>query len=54
MNVAPLALLLFAATGWNASAQGWDTSGNKLLNGKFYFREVFYILQDSYGDLARP
>ena len=52
-NVAPLALLLFAATGWQASAQGWDTSGNKLLNGKFYFREVFYILQDSYGDLGQ-
>ena len=53
MNVAPLALLLFAATGWNAAAQGWDTSGNKLLNGKFYFREVFYILQDGYGDLSQ-
>jgi uncharacterized protein (TIGR03437 family) len=51
--IRPLAVLLFAATGWQASAQTWDTSGNNLLNGKFYFREVFYILQDGYGDLAR-
>jgi uncharacterized protein (TIGR03437 family) len=51
--IRPLAVLLFAATGWQAAAQTWDTSGNNLLNGKFYFREVFYILQDGYGDLGR-
>jgi uncharacterized protein (TIGR03437 family) len=51
MRLAPLALLLAAATCWPAAAQSWDTSGNNLLNGTYYFREVFYVIGDSYGDL---
>jgi len=52
-KLAPLALLLIAVTGWPAAAQTWDTSGNGLLNGTYYFREVFYILGDTTGDLSR-
>lgn len=41
------------AAGWQASAQTaitWDTSGNKLLNGTYYFREVAYVpCFDPYG-----
>ena len=36
-----------------ALAQTWDTSGNGMLNGTCYFREVFYIVGDGYGDLTR-
>ena len=38
-----MALLLLAVIGGPATAQTWDTSGNKLLNGTYYFREVFYL-----------
>ncbi len=48
-----LPLVLFALSAGPAAAQGWDTSGNALLKGTYYFREVFYILQDYYGNLAR-
>jgi uncharacterized protein (TIGR03437 family) len=44
-------LVLSAAAGWQASAQTWDTSGNSLLKGSYYFREVFYAVGDQYGDL---
>ncbi|HUK15988.1 MAG TPA: hypothetical protein VLW65_06215 [Bryobacteraceae bacterium] len=39
----------FAALGL-ANAQSWDSSGNGLLTGTYYFREVAYVLQDAYGD----
>jgi uncharacterized protein (TIGR03437 family) len=48
-----LPLVLFALSAGPAAAQGWDTSGNALLKGSYYFREVFYIVQDYYGDLSR-
>ena len=44
-------LVLSAAAGWQASAQSWDTSGNGLLKGTYYFRQVFYLVGDQYGDL---
>src|SRR6266478_2551620 len=54
MKVAPLALLLsLAAAGQIAAQSTWDTSGNGLLKGTYYFREVFYIVGDQAGDLSR-
>jgi len=44
-------LLLLAAAVWPAAAQSWDTSGNSLLKGTYYFREVAYAVGDNYGDL---
>jgi uncharacterized protein (TIGR03437 family) len=35
-----------------ASAQSWDSSGNSMLKGSYYFREVFYAVGDYYGDLS--
>ncbi len=52
MKLAPLALVLIAATGWPAAAQTWDTSGNSLLSGTYYFRQVLYVVGDDYGDLS--
>jgi uncharacterized protein (TIGR03437 family) len=37
------ALLLFLAAAWPAAAQSWDTSGNGLLNGTYYFRQVMWL-----------
>jgi uncharacterized protein (TIGR03437 family) len=45
-------LVLSAAASWQASAQTWDTSGNGLLKGAYYFREVFYTVSDGSGDLG--
>ena len=42
-------LCLFSAA---ASAQSWDSSGNGMLKGSYYFREVFYAVGDGYGDLS--
>src|SRR6202021_528578 len=36
-------LLLFMAATWPAAAQSWDTSGNGLLNGTYYFRQVMWL-----------
>ena len=39
-------------TSWTASAQNtWDTSGNGLLSGTYYVRQVAWVLEDRYGDL---
>jgi uncharacterized protein (TIGR03437 family) len=54
MKLAPMALLLMAAAAGPAAAQSWDTSGNGLLNGTYYFREVFYFWNgDAYGDIGQ-
>ncbi len=53
MKLARLALLLTAATGWDAAAQTWDNSGNGMLQGAYYFREVIYVIADSSGSLGR-
>jgi len=44
-----VALFLWASAG----AQTWDTSGNGLLQGNYYFREVVWIVGDATGDLTR-
>jgi uncharacterized protein (TIGR03437 family) len=46
MKLARWLALLWAATGWQAFAQ-WDTSGNGMLNGTYYFREVAYFLSST-------
>jgi hypothetical protein len=52
MKTAIWGLLLVAAAGWQAAAQvpTFDTSGNGLLNGTYYFREVAYEIQDQAAD----
>ena len=47
MKLARLLVLLCAATGWQAAAQTWDTSGNGMLNGTYYFREVAYFFSST-------
>ena len=54
MKLARLLAVLCAATGcWQAAAQTWDTSGNGMLNGTYYFREVAYIVGYNSGGLSR-
>jgi uncharacterized protein (TIGR03437 family) len=53
MKLARLVALLWAATGWQAAAQTWDTSGNGMLNGTYYFREVILVTNSSTGALSR-
>jgi uncharacterized protein (TIGR03437 family) len=36
-------LLLFLVATWPVAAQSWDTSGNGLLNGTYYFRQVMWL-----------
>jgi uncharacterized protein (TIGR03437 family) len=50
LNRAILFVILCVAAR-HATAQGWDNSGNNLLNGTYYFREVFYVVGDNAGDL---
>jgi uncharacterized protein (TIGR03437 family) len=52
-KVGRLLLILAAAAAWPAAAQTWDNSGNGMLSGTYYFREVFYIVGDNAGDLQR-
>ena len=43
---------MLLAVGLAAQAQTWDTSGNGMLSGTYYFRQVIYIIGDQYGDLG--
>jgi uncharacterized protein (TIGR03437 family) len=55
MRFVRAALLLGLAAGipaW-ANLPTWDTSGNGLLNGTYYFREVIYVVGDTAGDLSQ-
>jgi uncharacterized protein (TIGR03437 family) len=45
-------LFLLLAVAMAAQAQSWDTSGNGMLSGTYYFRQVIYVLYDQYGDLG--
>jgi uncharacterized protein (TIGR03437 family) len=53
MKLARLLALLWAATGWQAAAQTWDVSGNGMLNGTYYFREVIYLIGYNSGALGQ-
>jgi uncharacterized protein (TIGR03437 family) len=49
-----LALILAAALGGSVSAQVFDNSGNSLLNGNYYFRELIFTATDEvavYGNI---
>lgn len=49
-----IAFLLPIVAGWQAAAQSWDTSGNGMLNGTYYFREVVWVVgNDAAGDLQQ-
>ena len=49
MRISRLLLLAtVAAAGW-AQTPVWDTAGNKMLNGTYYFRDVTYVLSNT-GD----
>ncbi|MBZ5618225.1 MAG: hypothetical protein LAQ69_05725 [Acidobacteriia bacterium] len=52
MKLARLVVLLSAASGWHLAAQTptWDTSGNGLLKGQYYFRELAYAIADNQAD----
>jgi uncharacterized protein (TIGR03437 family) len=51
MKLVHVKVLLVLAAAWTASAQSWDSSGNGMLKGTYYFREVAYELSDYYGDM---
>jgi uncharacterized protein (TIGR03437 family) len=53
MKLARWLVLICAATGWQAAAQTWDTSGNGMLNGTYYFRDVVYVGSTTTGALTR-
>ena len=48
------ALFLIGAAASFASAQTatWDTSGNGMLSGTYYFRHVIWIVGDNSGNLG--
>jgi uncharacterized protein (TIGR03437 family) len=48
-----LVLLLAAALGASAQAPPFDSSGNGLLKGTYYFREAIYLVGDQSGTLSR-
>ena len=52
MRTARLLLLLSTVAAWPAAAQSWDTSGNAMLKGTYYFREIAYVVGDDSGDLS--
>src|ERR1035438_2141841 len=45
-------LIMLAAAGAIQAQSGWDTSGNGMLTGTYYFRQVYYVIGDQYGDLS--
>src|SRR5260370_34676017 len=49
MNLSRVLLLMSMATGLIAQTSTWDTSGNGMLNGQYYFRHVTYQLSNA-GD----
>src|SRR5947209_8760786 len=49
----PLSLLLGAALSPAQTTPAFDSSGNKLLNGVYYMREVVYLIGDQTGALSR-
>lgn len=53
IKIAGALTLLVAALGQQVGAQTFDTSGNNLLQGTYYFREVIWVVGDNSGTLGR-
>ncbi len=53
MRLGIAAWILSAAFSSFSQAQTWDTSGNNLLQGTYYFREVLWLIADSAGNMGR-
>src|ERR1700760_126391 len=56
MKIAQFLALSLVVAGWPVAAQTtptFDNSGNGQLKGTYYFREVFYLVGDSSGDLGQ-
>src|ERR1035438_8081025 len=49
MKTFHVGLILLAASTFPAVAQTWDNTGNKLLNGTYYFREVTVTPTNAYA-----
>jgi len=49
MKTFQVGLLILAASTFPAVAQVWDNTGNKLLNGTYYFREVTVTSDDAFA-----
>src|SRR5579871_743976 len=49
MRIFLAGLLALAASTFPVAAQTWDDTGNKLLNGNYYFREVTLTSTDAYA-----
>ena len=49
MKTFHVGLILLAASTFPAVAQTWDNTGNKLLNGTYYFREVTLTSSDAFA-----
>jgi uncharacterized protein (TIGR03437 family) len=47
MKLARVLLLISMAAGLGAQTSTWDTSGNGMLNGTYYFRHVLYVLSNA-------
>lgn len=47
-----MALFVTVAALLPVNAQTWDSSGNGMLTGTYYFRETLYFPYDAYGDLS--
>lgn len=52
-KIAATLTLLIAALAPQAGAQNFDSSGNNLLQGTYYFRNVVWVVGDSSGDLGQ-
>jgi hypothetical protein len=53
MRIARWLMLLAAAGAVQAqTTTPWDTSGNSMLTGTYYFRQVYYVIGDTSGDLS--
>jgi len=50
MKLARFLLPVVAAAALHA--QSWDNSGNSMLSGEYYFRQVIYVIGDDAGDLS--
>lgn len=46
-------VIIASATAQQAHGQGWDTTGNNLLQGTYYFRQVAWFIGDNSGTLGQ-